>query len=218
MKLTLFITGTLFAMYLLTGCAGKNPEQDPKALALAAIASPFEGGAITLHLTGTPDLNTVDGIPDSCTVLILQGKTADDLDSVFSDPGKVKALFSGSGNDGSGGLLQVDRYTVMPGQISVLHLDRVMYTRYVGIIAGYYPFPGKAHRIRYAIPVKLDQSGWLWPVWTARLRHLEIDMTLGKDSIIQSTPQSEAVQEELTGSLPFLSENDFTLTPTDSEE
>lgn len=171
---------------LLSGCAG---QQDSRLnSAQPEISAPFSTGAITVTLNARPDLNQVNGMANSCTIVVLQAAKAETLDQVLSNPVKVKALFAGSGADAENGdaILQVDRYTMMPGQTTTLHIDRAMHTRHVTLVAGYYPFPGKQHQVREDIPVRRYRTGWLSPVWHSELSPLFLAVTLGGEGVISA--------------------------------
>lgn len=171
---------------LLSGCAG---QQDSRQNASQPEASaPFSAGAITVTLNARPDLNLVNGMANSCAIVVLQAAKAGTLDQVLSNPVKVKALFAGSGADTENGdaVLQVDRYTMMPGQTTTLHIDRAMHTRYVALVAGYYPFPGKQHQVREDIPVRRYSTGWLSPVQHSELSPLFLAITLGSVGIVSA--------------------------------
>lgn len=137
-------------------------------------------------LNARPDLNLVNGMANSCTIVVLQAAKAGTLDEVLSNPVKVKTLFAGSGAAAANGdtVLQVDRYTMMPGQSTTLHIDRAMNTRYVALVAGYYPFPGKQAQVRKEIPVRNYRTGWWNPVWHSELSPLFLAITLGGEGIV----------------------------------
>lgn len=136
-------------------------------------------------LNARPDLNLVNGMANSCTIVVLQAAKAGTLDEVLSNPVKVKTLFAGSGAAAANGdtVLQVDRYTMMPGQSTTLHIDRAMNTRYVALVAGYYPFPGKQAQVRKEIPARHYRTGWWNPVWHSELSPLFLAITLGGEGI-----------------------------------
>ncbi|EPE4188400.1 type VI secretion lipoprotein TssJ [Yersinia enterocolitica] len=169
----------ILSIFLISGCA--KPEKFSEEEALKAVTAPYAGGAITVQLRAEPTLNTVNGLPNSCTVLLLQAKDKASLNKILSNPAVLKGLFSGIGAEGT--LLQVDRYTMMPGQDNTLHINRAQNTRSVALVAGYYPYPMKQHRVLVDIPVKSVKSGWWKPEWSASLEPLNITVTMGSDRI-----------------------------------
>lgn len=182
----------------LTGCSlwkDAEPESEPREY----VSAPFASGAVTLKLNAYPDLNQVSGMANSCTLLFLQAKDDASLDQVLASPAMLKALFAGSGAsaENGNGLLQVDRYTLMPGQSSTLHIDRVMSTRSVAIVAGYYPFPDKKHMLRFSVPIKRYTTGWWNRVEHAELLPLAISATLGRQSFVSVTPADDRQQADM---------------------
>lgn len=189
MKLHVGITSLMLVNFLISGCA--MSEKTSQEEAMKAVTASYAGGAITVQLRAEPTLNTVNGLPNSCTVLLLQAKDKTSLNKILSNPSRLKGLFAGVGAEGV--LLQVDRYTIMPGQDSTLHINRAQNTRSVALIAGYYPYPMKHHRFVADIPVKSAKSGWWKPEWWAGLGPLNIAVTMGSDRIsrLEETPNKE---------------------------
>ncbi|ELK1221650.1 type VI secretion lipoprotein TssJ, partial [Escherichia coli] len=81
------------------------------------------------------------------------------------------------------GILKIDKYIAMPGQDITLHLDRSEGAKYVGIIAGYYPFPGKQHMLLLDIPVDVTEQGWWKKSLHTSLSPLFKKISMGKESI-----------------------------------
>lgn len=154
-----------------------------KQQAVEHVASPFAQSAITLNMTAEPGLNNWNDIANSCTVLVIQAQKASSLNQVLSNPAQLKSLFHGTGTEDD--ILKVDRYAMMPGKRTTLHIDRSEHTRNVAIVAGYYPFPKKQHMALITLPVTLDSSGWWSKQWSAKLSPVVIDLTLGSHSISQ---------------------------------
>lgn len=178
----------LLAALMLGGCS--TPDNSARNEAVEKVSAPFASGAITVQLRAEPTLNTVNGMPNSCMVLLLQAKDKASLDKTLSNPTVLKSLFSGAG--GEGDVLQVDRYPMMPGQTNTMHIDRAMNTRNVAMVAGYYPFPTKQHITRLEIPVEAHSTGWWNPTWHASLAPLSMAVTLGSESIVDA--QSNAMK------------------------
>lgn len=171
----------LLTTVLLCGCADEpsvimSPEQ-----AIAQVDAPFAEGAITLTVQTTPDLNALEGIANSCTLLVIQTQKASTLNKLLSSPSGLKTLFSAAGAQNE--ILKVDRYAAMPGQSTTLHIDRSENTRYVAIVAGYYPFPQKQHMVLVEVPISLESQGKWSPTWQAKLSPLNLSLQLGTNSI-----------------------------------
>lgn len=173
----------LFLISIISGCTFSNTKFTTEKQAIDNVALPFEQGAITLDLQTDTDLNSLNSIANSCTLLIIQAQHINDIKKILSDQFKLKEMFSGY--DTQEGILKVDRYSAMPGQTITLHIDRSEKTRYVGIVAGYYPFPQNQHMVLVSIPVKTENTGWLQPDWHANLSQMALHIRLGSESITQ---------------------------------
>lgn len=170
----------LLVAALLAGCSAGG---DAKKQAVDQVTAPFAEAAITLNVKTDPDLNALNDIANSCTLLIIQAQKAATLNKLLSSPFALKGLFSGAGAQDE--ILKVDRYAAMPGQQITLHIDRSEDTRYVAVVAGYYPFPQKQHMALVAVPVTTTSSGWLSPSWLAKLTPLTLQLRLSRDGISQ---------------------------------
>ncbi|WP_426762625.1 type VI secretion system lipoprotein TssJ [Hafnia paralvei] len=169
------------AVTLLSGCA-ESTQQEKQAI--AEVTAPFAASAITLNLTAEPQLNLWNEMSNSCTVLVIQAANNPALDKILDDPMQLKSLFNGAGTADE--ILQVDRYTVMPGQKNTLHIDRAEKTRNIAIVAGYFPFPSKKHMAYFAIPVATSSHGWISPQWQAQLAPLQANITLGGKALVKA--------------------------------
>lgn len=108
----------------------------------------------------------------------------------MDNPAMIKQLFHGAGSHD--GILKIDRYVAMPGQSATLHIDRSENTKYLGIIAGYYPFPTKQHMLLLDIPVEVTKKGWWRGKWTAALATLDAKIILGQEAIRQVQEKIES--------------------------
>lgn len=172
----------------LVGCTSGKTSEEERAEAISEVALPFSSGAISLHIMPGDKLNSWNDIPNSCSLLIVQSEKKITLQSIMDNPAMIKQMFNGAGS--YDGILKIDRYVAMPGQSSTLHIDRSENTRYLGIIAGYYPFPTKQHMLLLDIPVEVKKQGWWRGKWTAALAPLDAKIILGQEAIRQ-------VQEEI---------------------
>lgn len=169
------------ATSLLVGCSASPSAITTPAEAISQVTAPFAEGAITLNIQTDPDLNALQGIANSCTLLVVQAEQSSTLNKLLSTPTALKSLFSAAGAQDD--ILKVDRYAAMPGQSTTLHIDRSEKARYIAIIAGYYPFPQKQHMVLIAIPVTTTSQGWWHPTWSASLSPLTLTLHLGSNSI-----------------------------------
>jgi type VI secretion system VasD/TssJ family lipoprotein len=179
-----FLGSLILMMALLTaGCASDKTAATSEKQAIEQANTPFAQGAISLAIQTDPDLNALNGIANSCTLLVIQSEQVSTLNKLLSNPVMLKGVFSGAGAQGD--ILKVDRYAAMPGQSVTLHIDRSENTRHVAIVAGYYPFPQKQHMVAFAIPVQTKSSGWWKRTWQAELQPAALSMRLGSQRISQ---------------------------------
>lgn len=167
---------------LLFGCSLKTVGEATEQLAITRVNAPFAPGSITVAVQGDPDLNSLKGIANSCTILIIQSQEVDTLRTVLSDQIALKSLFNGNGTQND--ILKVDYYAAMPGQNTTLHIDRSENARFFAIIAGYYPFPKRQHMVLAKIPVETTRFGLLIHHWKAELMPIKLKLRLGGSSII----------------------------------
>lgn len=207
MKVTCYAIVLAAAGAMLGGCSSdQSLLADTKQQVVEHVAAPYAQSAITLNITAEPGLNSWNDIASSCTVLVIQAQKASSLNRIMSNPAQLKSLYHGTGAEDN--ILKVDRYTMMPGKRTTLHIDRSEHTRNVAIVAGYYPFPKKQHMALITIPVTLDSSGWWSKSWSAKLSPIIIDLTLGSHSInhlshysTQAPDQTHAAQPVTDGKL-----------------
>ncbi|WP_226572029.1 type VI secretion lipoprotein TssJ [Mangrovibacter yixingensis] len=180
-----YLVGLMVMMAaLVTGCATDKTAAVTEPQAIEQANTPFAQGAITLAIQTDPDLNALNGIANSCTLLVIQAEQVSTLNKLLSNPVMLKGVFSGAGAQGD--ILKIDRYAAMPGQSVTLHIDRSENTRYMAIVAGYYPFPQKQHMAAIAIPVQTEKTGWWWRrTWQAELQPAALSMRLGSQRISQ---------------------------------
>ncbi|MCX9063284.1 type VI secretion lipoprotein TssJ [Citrobacter portucalensis] len=153
------------------------------------VNAPFASGAIILEVQTDPDLNALQGIANSCTLLVIQAQKASTLNKLLSSPPALKSLFSAAGAQDE--ILKVDRYAAMPGQNTTLHIDRSENTRYFAIVAGYYPFPQKQHMALVTVPMATENKGWLFSREPAQLIPVTLKIHLGNSSINEFSGASQ---------------------------
>ncbi|BDY37302.1 TPA: type VI secretion lipoprotein TssJ [Escherichia coli] len=169
----------LIAIFI-TACSDKYSEQD-KIQAINNVDAPFAAGALTFQISSDTDLNSLNGVSNSCSLLFLQASDKKTLQEIMYNPVLIKQFFIGVGK--ADGILKIDKYIAMPGQDITLHLDRSEGAKYVGIIAGYYPFPGKQHMLLLDIPVDVTEQGWWKKSLHTSLSPLFKKISMGKESI-----------------------------------
>lgn len=174
----------LFLLLLLqSGCSSQLVLYRSEKEAIDNVATPFAEGAINLEVLSVPFLNPLNGMANSCTLLVLQAAKAETLSQLLTNPIQVRKMFNEATSDQ--GILKVDRYSAMPGQRTTLHIDRNQTVRFVAIVAGYYPFPKQQQMLLIRIPSKTQRAGFLHYYWHAKLMPLIMQVQLGSNSITQ---------------------------------
>ena len=171
---------TIVLPFFITACSDKYSEQD-KMQAINNVDASFGAGLLTFQISTDTQLNSLNELPNSCALLFLQASGKRILQDLMSNPVLIKQFFSGYGK--SDGILKIDKYIAMPGQEITLHIDRSEGAKYVGVIAGYYPFPGKQHMLLLDIPVDVVEEGWWKKSLHASLSPLYEKISMGKESI-----------------------------------
>lgn len=192
------IVSLLLTIALLSSCAADPESVTTPEKAIAQVIAPFAEGAITLTVQTSPYLNALDGIANSCTLLIIQAQHISTLKKLLTSRSGLKSLFSAAGARDD--ILKVDRYSAMPGQSITLHIDRNENTRFVAIVAGFYPFPQKQHMVLVAVPITTESQGWWHPIWEAKLSPMHLSLQLGTNSISKFTgakPQSVSLNQNI---------------------
>ncbi|EFC0649952.1 type VI secretion lipoprotein TssJ [Escherichia coli] len=170
----------LIAVVFITACPDKYSEQD-KMQAINNVDAPFGAGLLTFQISPDTQLNSLNELSNSCALLFLQASGKKTLQDLMNNPVLIRQFFSGSGK--VDGILKVDKYIAMPGQEITLHIDRSEGAKYIGVIAGYYPFPGKQHMLLLDIPVDVVEEGWWNKSLHASLSPLFKKISMGKESI-----------------------------------
>ncbi|EKN2781931.1 type VI secretion lipoprotein TssJ [Salmonella enterica] len=173
---------------IVSGCESIPSVNEQRRQAVEYAPAPFVGDAIRIDMTATPQLNTFNHLPNSCTVLVVQAQRREQLEGILGNAVLLRNLFAQAG--GIEGVLKLDSYVMMPGQRVSLHIDRAEQTRYVALIAGYYPAPNESQTRIFAIPAKLTSQGIFSKQWQASLIPLNIAVTLGRESIVFSNKMS----------------------------
>lgn len=178
MKLPLFCL--FLTIFFISGCVDKTVKKsNDEALNVPA---PYAPGAITLNIQATPKLNAWKKVANSCSTLIIQSEKIEALTELLSDSSRLENLFQGLGTEES--VLKVDRYVALPGQRTTLHIDRSANTRFIAVVAGYYPFPTSQHIKTIRVPHEISQSGWFRKRTVAKLLNLRMDIILGDQGIV----------------------------------
>lgn len=179
----------LLLAFSMSGC-GTHFSSEQRLQAAESARASFAGNAIKIDLTADPQLNAFNSLPNSCTVLVLQAQRREQLESILGNKVLLRKFFAQKG--GGEGVLKLDSYVMLPGQRISWHIDRAEQTRYVALIAGYYPAPDESQTRIFSIPAKLTTEGLFSRQWRASLVPLNVSLTLGRESILST--KSEAGQ------------------------
>lgn len=180
---------SLLLAFGMSGC-GTHSAREQRLQAAESARASFADNAIKIDLKADPQLNAFNSLPNSCTVLVLQAQRREQLESILGNKILLRKFFAQKGG-GEGGL-KLDSYVMQPEQRVSWHIDRAEQTRYVALIAGYYPAPDESHARIFSIPAKLTTEGLFSRQWRANLVPLNVSLTLGRESILST--KSEAGQ------------------------
>lgn len=185
----LSVLTTLLSM--LTGGCTQSPSTVELKSAFENAIPYYSDDAINLFVTTSVDLNSYHNQPNSCSLLIIQSDNRGVLDTLISDADLLQGVFNGEQK--SPGVLQINRYFLMPGEIIRITLPRVERAQYVAVIAGYYPSPGPEYSFVSPIPLKLNTKGWFFPDYYAEYQPLHIYLKLGRLNVtqIKFTPRGD---------------------------
>lgn len=176
-------TMIIYITLMLCGCSADGTVYKSKEDSIENVQTHFSQSAIILDLQTDPDLNSVRGLANSCTILLIQSDDMQTLQKLQSNLFLLKEIFNGGGVIDN--ILKVDRYIAMPSQQTTLHIDRSENTRYIALVAGYYPFPQKQHIILFTIPAISKNNGWLRTDWSAQLSPITLHVRLGNIGITE---------------------------------
>lgn len=165
---------------LIVSCSNDTRERQQ---ALENVPKLYAEGAVNIELIAEPKLNAWKDMPNSVTILVIQGRGNADVKEILDNKQKLRALFNGAGAKDN--LIKVDRYSLMPGQKSTLHIDRAENVEEIALVAGYYPFPGEGHIARFEVPVALSKNHWWGSDWSAKQQPLQVSLTFGHTSIVR---------------------------------
>ncbi|MFT0531294.1 type VI secretion system lipoprotein TssJ [Castellaniella hirudinis] len=168
---------------LAAGCSSVNSALGGNTAkeAQAEVAWDYARNAIQIELDSDTDLNDYFSRPHTVVLGVFQVADAKTFTSLLKDADTIKQTLA-SGTAGKD-VLQLDRYVVSPGKHTILTLDRVQDTRYVGLIVGYYNFSADDAVKLFRIPLNMDSSGMISTTYTAQPAHLALKLQLGRQRI-----------------------------------
>lgn len=178
----------LFCCLLLSACGGKSaPPPKPYEVPQNAdspqnVKWTYMPNGLTLNYDASPELNTYEGFSHSVLLCLYQLNDPAAFNELAANEGGLHRLLACDRFDKS--VVHFERRFVSPGSKASLPLDRVEGAQFVGLVAGYYDLqPGLVTRT-WQVPLKVDQTGWLF--WKSDVYNpgtLTMDLLLGPNTI-----------------------------------
>lgn len=169
----------VISLLFLSGCHSLDPEQ--RDTFVSTYVTPHASAAITLNIQAAPDLNAFDDLANSCSLLVLQATDKNVLTTLLKNKSQLALMFNRSPDLEV--ILQSDKYVVMPGQKTTLHVDRAEGSKVVAVVAGYYPGPDIKNTIIENIPVNVSNTAWWGIDLLGESLPLKLDINMGKKSM-----------------------------------
>jgi len=179
-RLLLALAGALF---LAQGCSSVNSAMggNTQKEAKAEVSWDYAPKAIQIELASDDNLNAYFNQPHTLVMGVFQLDDAKAFMKLLGDSGKLKTILA-TGDAGQD-VIQLDRYVVSPGKRTILDIDRVQDTKFVGIVAGYYDFDPAASARLFRIPLNIQSSGLVSTTYKAEPAHLALRLQLGRTRI-----------------------------------
>lgn len=170
----------LLVVISLQACSSWFGGNDPKD-AKTEVAWSYQKDGILLNLLTSNGLNWYDNQEHTIVLGVYQFSDEKTFIKLLASPNDIqKSLVDGQNIDG---ILQLDRYVLMPGKQSTVQLDRVQNTKFVGFIAGYYNLEPVAHTRYYQIPLNMSSEGIVFKTYKATPAILAVKLSLWNDRI-----------------------------------
>jgi type VI secretion system VasD/TssJ family lipoprotein len=169
----------LLAVILLQACSlfGGNEPKDAKA----EVNWGYQKNGIMLNLLTSKGLNWQNNQEHTLVFAVYQFSDEKTFLKLLANPADIqKSLVNGQNVDG---ILQLDRYILMPGKQTTVQLDRVQNTKFVGFIAGYYNFDAAANSRYYRIPLNMSSEGIISTTYKASPAILAVKLSFSNDRI-----------------------------------
>lgn len=178
--------GMLLLFALLQGCSAVNSAMggNSQKEAKADVSWDYAPKAIQIELASDEQLNAYSGQAHTVVLAVFQLEDAKAFTQLLGDAAGLKAMLASG--DAASGIIQMDRYVVSPGKRTLLDIDRLQDTKFVGIVAGYYDFDPVAGARLFRIPLNIDSSGLISTTYTAQPAHLALRLQLGRSRIVNA--------------------------------
>ncbi|MES2361591.1 MAG: type VI secretion system lipoprotein TssJ [Pseudomonadota bacterium] len=171
---------------LLAGCAAANSLMggNSRKDAVAEIAWDFAENAVLIEIEADARLNEYGGEAHTLLLGIYQMEDSAAFYKLAADSSLLaKALESGKGGDG---FVQFVRYVVMPGQRTIMTVDRAQKARFVGIAAGYYQMDAAKSTRLFQVPLTVASDGLVTTTYKAAPALLALRLNLGADGVVNA--------------------------------
>ncbi|MER1967069.1 type VI secretion system lipoprotein TssJ [Castellaniella sp. GW247-6E4] len=171
------------ALLLVQGCSSMNSAMggNTQKEAKAEVSWDYARSAIQIELASDDNLNAYFNQPHTLVMGVFQLEDPKTFMKLLGDSGKLKTILA-TGDAGQD-IVQLDRYVVSPGKRTILDIDRVQNTKFVGIVAGYYDFDATASARLFRIPLNIQTSGLVSTTYKAEPAHLALRVQLGRTRI-----------------------------------
>lgn len=168
---------------LAQGCSSVNSAMggNTQKQAKAEVSWDFARNAIQIELASDDNMNAYFNQPHTLVLGVFQMEDSKTFIKLLGDASQVKQILM-TGDPGKD-ITQFDRYVVSPGRHTILDIDRVQGTQFVGIVAGYYDFDPAASARLFRIPLNIDSSGLISTTYKAEPAHLALRLQLGRNRI-----------------------------------
>ncbi|MDR2339355.1 MAG: type VI secretion lipoprotein TssJ [Deltaproteobacteria bacterium] len=167
------LLAALMAVLMLTACGPKVPSPVPPPGAPAkspgALEYAYSPGGIGIGIMSDPDLNITEDVPTALSICIyqlsdtswFQGNisTSQGLTELLACPPKPAALVPGGpAPTPPAGVVSAERRLIQPGQSMDLSLDRMVGTKFVGVVGGYSALTAPGSASVLAIPYIMNNK------------------------------------------------------------
>lgn len=184
---------------LMSGCS-LSPSPSELKSAFDNALPDYSDDGIQLSVSTTSDLNAYHHQPNSCSLFVIQSENRGALDRLIADSTLLQTIFNGENK--AQGILQMNQYTLMPGQTVSTSLPRAERARFVAVIAGYYPSPGPDSSFISAFPQKLIKTGFFFPEYSAEYEQQTITLRLGRLNVVRADFKPQGDQYMLMKKIP----------------
>ncbi len=168
---------------MLSGCSAANSllGGNSRKTAIAEIGWDYAENGILIEIQADARLNQFQGEAHTLLLGVYQMDDAAPFFKLTADSSALaRGLESGKGGDG---FIQFSRYVVVPGQRTILSLDRAQKAKFVGIAAGFYQMDAAGSARLFEIPLTVVSEGLVTTTYQAAPAVLALRLGLGSAGI-----------------------------------